>query len=424
MSKRVIVVGAGLAGLTAAYELTRAGFDVQVFEARDRVGGRVETVFFGNGQHGELGAEFVDDDHTALISYAALFNLKLEPALKFPDDLCYYIGDNLFTQKTLSSQQQAALNDVYGQLDQLLEQGADPPQTLTQWLAAHSIPPFACQIIRQQSYGLYAADPEAIGVGFFAYSGTSGDRTFRIRDGNTQLTSAFARFLSDRIYLETPVVRIRQQEQTVAVTIKTLQGQQVEVLADWIIVTVPWSVLRHISIEAPLIQAQREAIANLAYGVSVRTLVQYSQRFWQSSSFGLLVTDTPYQTVWESTLTEVGEAGILAYTSSGQPSRNMVGDCVELAQKTISALYSHTPNMLASATHDWGGDPWSRGAYCYFTPGELKAWRSELPYWSGRIIFAGEHTAEIEYCGYMEGAIRSGKRAAERILAFTIDSSC
>ena len=74
MSKQVIVVGAGLAGLTAAYELTHAGFDVQLFEARDRVGGRVQTAFLGAQQHGELGAEFVDDNHTALMSYTTQFN--------------------------------------------------------------------------------------------------------------------------------------------------------------------------------------------------------------------------------------------------------------------------------------------------------------------------------------------------------------
>ncbi|MFN6497933.1 MAG: FAD-dependent oxidoreductase [Nostoc sp. DedQUE01] len=91
---------------------------------------------------------------------------------------------------------------------------------------------------------------------------------------------------------------------------------------------------------------------------------------------------------------------------------------VELAQKTISTLYPNAPSASASATYDWGADPWSRGSYCYFAPGNLKNWRSELPYFAGRVIFAGEHTAEIEYCGYLEGAIRSRQRAADQILAF------
>ena len=441
MSKRVIVIGAGLAGLTAAYELVHAGFDVQVFEARERVGGRVHTAFLGAEQHGELGAEFVDDNHTALISYAIQFNLKLESAFKFPDDLCYYIDGNFSTQKTLLSQQQASLNDVYQKLDQLWEQLADPAQTLAQWLAAHSIDPFADKVVRQQSYGMYAADPEAIGVGFFAYSATSGDHNFRIRGGSTQLATAFAHFLGDRIHLNTPVVRIWQQEQTLAVSLKTLQGQ-VEVFSDWIIVTIPWSVLRHLSIEVPLTQAQREAIAHLPYGVSVKTLLQYSNRFWQQSNFGLLVGDTPYQTVWESTLTQVGEAGILACTSSGTPSLNVVGHSVELAQQTVSALYPNAPKAMstmvterlvsgvepcrsagcayATATHDWSADPWSQGSYCYFAPRDLTSWRSNLPYFAGQVIFAGEHTAPVEYCGYMEGAIRSGQRATEQILAFAI----
>lgn len=417
MSKRVIIIGAGLAGLTTAYELVSAGFDVQVFEARERVGGRVQTAFFGDGQHGELGAEFVDDHHTALISYASQFNLTLESAFKYPDDLCYYIDGNFATQKTLLSEQQASLDAADQKLDQLLAQMADPEQTLDQWLTAHSIPPFACKVLRQQSYGLYAADPENIGVGFFAYSGTSSDRNFRIRGGSSQLASAFARFLGDRIHINTPVVRIQQQEQTVVVSLQTPQGQ-VEVLSDWIVVAIPWSVLRHLSLEIPLTQVQREAIAHLPYGVSIKTLLHYSNRFWQASCFGLVVGDTPYQTVWESTLTQKGEAGILACTSSGTPSRNVVGHCVELAQQTISELYPNAPKAIATATHDWSSDPWAQGAYCYFAPGDLKTWRSELSYSAGRVIFAGEHTAPVEYCGYMEGAIRSGQRAAEQISAF------
>lgn len=342
MSKRVIVVGAGLAGLTAAYELTRAGFDVQLFEARDRVGGRVQTVSLQAEQHGELGAEFVDDNHTALMTYATQFNLKLDLAFQLPDDLCYYIDGNLYTQKMLTSQQQAELDDLYQRLDQLLEQHADPAETLAQWISAHSIAPFACKVARQQSYGLYAADPEAIAVGFFAYSGASGDRSRRIQSGSTQLTTAFAHSLGSSIHLNTPVRRIQQREQTVAVSLETVQGQ-VEVLADWIVVTIPWSVLRHLPIEAPLTEGQREAISRLSYGASIKTLLQYSNRFWQQSSLGLVVGKTPYQTVWESTATQAGESGILACTSSGTPSRNVAGQAVELAQQTVSAF---CPNAL------------------------------------------------------------------------------
>lgn len=424
MSKKVIVVGAGLAGLTAGYELIHAGFDVQLFEARSRVGGRVQTVALGAGQHGELGAEFVNDTHTALISYLTQFNLKLDPAFRFPDDLCYYIDGNFYTQKKLTTQQQAELNDLYQSLDQLLEQNADPAQTLAGWLNAQSSAPFASRVVQQQSLGLYAADPEAIGVGFFAYSGTSGDRNLRIQGGSTELVTAFAHSLGDRIHLNTPVCRIEQQEQTVAVSLETTQGQ-VEVFADWVIITLPWSVLRNLSLEAPLSEMQREAIARLSYGTSVKTLLQYSHRFWQQSDWGLVIGETPYQTVWESTATQAGEAGILACTSSGKVSQNVTAQAVELARQTVTTLCLAaskatslvSASVTATATQDWGNDPWSRGTYCYFAPGDLKGWRSDLPYSAGRVIFAGEHTAPIEYCGYMEGAILSGQRAAAQILA-------
>lgn len=420
MSKQVIVVGAGLAGLTAAYELIHAGFDVQLFEARDRVGGRVHTVSLEANQHGELGAEFVDDNHTAILSYAAQFNLTLDPTFRFPNSLCYFIDGNLYPQKNLTAQQQAELNELYQRVDSLLEQHPAPAESLAQWLAAQPTTPFASEVIRQQSYGLYAADPEAIGVDFFAYSGTSSDCNLRIRGGSTQLVTALAHRLGDRIHLNTPVRRIQQQEQTVTVSLETAQGQ-IEAVADWIVITIPWRVLRHLPITAPLSEAQREAIAHLSYGVSIKTLLQYSSRFWQQSSWGLVVGNMPYQTVWESTTTQIGEAGILACTSSGTPSYNVIEQPIELAQQTVAALCPHAPNPIAIATHDWGSDPWSLGTYCYFAPGDLQGWHADLPYSAGRVIFAGEHTAPIEYCGYMEGAIRSGQRAAKQIATDVIE---
>ena len=233
--------------------------------------------------------------------------------------------------------------------------------------------------------------------------------------------------MGDRIHLNAPVRRIQQQEQTIIVSLETSQGQ-VEAVADWIVIALPWSVLRYLSIEAPLLEIQREAIARLSYGTSVKTLLQYSHRFWQQCNWGLIVGETPLQTVWESTTTQTGEAGILACTSSGTFSRSVAAQPVELAQQTVAALYLDASNaslpvrdcVSATATHDWGDDPWSRGAYCYFAPGDLKGWRSDLPYSAGRIVFAGEHTAPVEFYGYMEGAIRSGQQAAAQISAHAI----
>ena len=142
MAHKTIVVGAGLAGLSSAYELVRYGLDVQVFEAQKRVGGRVYTAQVGAGQYGELGAEFVDDHNTAIIKYAAEFDLKLDLACRFPDHLYWFIDGMLRNQESLTAEQVTALDNLYAELQTLVEQQADPQETLDEWLDARQIAPF------------------------------------------------------------------------------------------------------------------------------------------------------------------------------------------------------------------------------------------------------------------------------------------
>ncbi|GAB1544025.1 NAD(P)/FAD-dependent oxidoreductase [Scytonema sp. NUACC21] len=417
MPYQTIVVGAGLAGLSAAYELVRAGRDVQVFEAQERLGGRVHTVQLGAGQYGDLGAEFVDDNHTAFMTYAQEFGLQLDFACRLPDDLYWYIDRTLKNRELLSVEQQDALGELYAKLQTLVDNQEDPQQNLNQWLEASRIPPFAAWIARLLSRSLYTVEPELMGAGFFAYysAASSNGYNMRVRGGSSRLVDALANYLGERVHTSTPVRRIEQEDSFVSVNIETSYGL-VKVTAHNIIVAIPWSVLRHIPIIAPLTDSQREAIAHLPYGSLVKTLLQYPHRFWSRPNFGLVLIEGKYQVIWEPSYAQTGTEKILSCFSGGSPSIELSEDAVEHAVGTVRAMYPDAPEIITSRSYDWSADEWAQGAYCYFGPGDLHRFNPHLTQPAGRIFFAGEHTAPVEYRGYMEGAIRSGQFAAQQVL--------
>ncbi|ARV60291.1 amine oxidase [Nostocales cyanobacterium HT-58-2] len=418
MPHQIIVIGAGLAGLSASYELLRAGMDVQVFEARERVGGRAHTVQLNAGQHGELGAEFVDDNHTALMTYAAQFGIQLDLANKFPDDLYWFIDGSLRNRLSLTTEQSAALDNLYAKLQTLIQEQKDPQQTLDEWLDTHSIAPFARWIARLMASSLFATDPELISIGFFAYFAGIGNSgcNMRVHGGISRLVDALAQHLGDRVHTSTPVRCIQHTDDTVTVNVETATGL-VEVTGHSAIVTIPWSVLRHIPIEAPLTEIQREAISTLPYGGVVKTLLQYPYQFWSKPNFGIILLENNYHAIWEPTSAQMGREKILSCFSGGKRSLTLSEQAGELAVAAINTLYPDAPEIIASRSCDWSADEWARGAYCYFRPGDLHRFNPHLTQPAGRIFFAGEHTAPVEYRGYMEGAIRSGQRAAQQILS-------
>lgn len=421
MAHQTIVIGAGLAGLSAAYELVGAGCDVQVFEARQRLGGRVHTVQLAAGQYGEGGGEFVDDNHTAAIAYAAEFDLKLDPACQFPEELYWFIDGKLCNQKSFTTEQGEAVDDFYTKLAKQLEQNPDPPQTLAEWLDAHEIAPFARRVASLQTQALFAADAGEIGLGFFAQFSSGDGRNMRIRGGNSRLVNALAQHLG-RVHTNNPVRRIQQTDNTVIVSVETASGL-VEVVADSVIVTIPWSVLRHIPIEAPLTDIQREAISSLPYGGLVKTLLQYPHHFWSQPNFGIDLLEDKYQAIWEPTFAQPGTEKILSCFSGGNSSLLLAQQAIEKAEQTVRKIYPDAPEAIASYSSDWNVDEWAKGGYCYFRPGQLHRFNPHLILPAGRVFFAGEHTAPLEYRGYMEGAIRSGQRAAEQILTLINQSN-
>ncbi|MDQ6734891.1 MAG: FAD-dependent oxidoreductase [Nitrospirota bacterium] len=433
--RSVIVAGAGLAGLTAAVDLMEAGAQVTVVEARDRIGGRVWTLRDGwlNEQHGEAGADLIDEGQEEMQRLAAKLSLELTPILD---------GGFGFVAGSHDDQPSVRRESGGGGWRTLRER-------LKPWIRAY-------RLIGQRWDSLVAQDMARLSVaewldqvkadaemralarglrGFFLAD--AGDlsllvlvdqlsadvpghgRMYRIKGGNDRLASGLAGLLGDCVHVRSQVLAISQTREKVQVRLRTVNGTEREMSADYLVCAVPATMLRDIACDPPLPSEQREAIVRLKYGRATRTLLQFERRFWhQRERLKAFGTDLPIGAVWEGNEEQPGPHGILSLLAGGSASvetqRLIANGGVERVAQQLAWLGVADMPVLASRVISWEDDPWARGGYAYFDPSYDPAWRLWLSKPHGRIVFAGEHTS-AQWQGYMNGAVESGLRAAKEV---------
>jgi monoamine oxidase len=431
---RVLIAGAGLAGLAAALELEEQGAEVDVFEARARVGGRVWTIrdTFAGGQHAEGGADLIEEDHTAVFDLARRLNLETTRVLRHGFG---YYGKARRGGRRIQDLS-AALAPVRKPLNaatrayRLAEQRWDGAiaaalgrQSVAEWLEEIGAPKWARD--RFCGFrGLFLADPEdlsALALIDFLSADPSGrpGRLFRVVGGNDSLARAVAARLERQPQLETVVRRVRHTREGVTITVERA-GRRAEVTGDFLISSVPATTLRHVVVEPDLPEPQREAIRRLRYGSATRVLLQFDRRFWRRTgrprAFG---TDTALGALWEGNEDQRGSAGILSLLAGGGASK-AVNEILERDgwDGVIGELawLGKSSTLIRTARVRWEDDPWAGGGYAYFDPGFDPRWREALALPIGRLLFAGEHTS-LKWQGYMNGAVESGQRAAAELVA-------
>jgi monoamine oxidase len=443
--KKVVVIGAGLAGLTAAFELMRAGHDVTVLEARSRPGGRVYTLRdqFPDGLYVEAGAIDFNRSYTQLLSYAKEFQLA---TVEIPDtekQVLFARGKRLVIQRgieppwpfALTTEERnlgkSGLEDKY--LVPLRREVGNPldPRwpapslapydrlTVEQFLRTRGVSEDGVALLKLDLYGedysqLSALETLADEAFLF-----SGDKPMMFSGGNDLLPKAFADRLADRIQYASAVTRIAQDARKVRVSIaNSAQEQQIE--ADRVVVTIPFSVLRTIELDSSVSSQKRKVIDNLHYESVMRVYLQTQTRFWAAhKEDGAAYTDLPIGAIVDHTCIQPGIRGILEAQMYGPKAANAKSmdpdERLKFAARHMERVH---PGMAQSYESGrsvaWDNDdPWSRGGWCDHAPGEMMAFYPLAAASEGRMHFAGEHTSPIP--GTMEGAILSGQRAAREI---------
>jgi monoamine oxidase len=424
---RVIIAGAGLAGLTAARYLERAGAEVTILDARDRTGGRVFTMRegFEDAQHGELGADLIEAEQTLVIGLAKALGLETERILR--NGWGFYGG----TRKAASSRNapdtfERAAEELRPEIEAFKAAGCRWDSAVGQRLGGQSVADWMTRrrLDAQLSAalrglrGFYLADPEDLSllplVDQFAEGEMPGaSRMYRIREGNDALANGLARELKGRVHLKAPILAVRQRGRTLSVTVGGDRRQQLR--ADYLICTMPATTLRRVTFEPALPDEQVEAFATLRYGPATKVLLQFEKRFWKQltgpSAYG---SDRPTGAAWDANEQQSRTPGILTLLAGGRASREL-RDIIDSGgwKALVRRLgwLGRPTGLIAAASYTWEHDPWSRGGYAVFSPRfdpSLRAWLARP---AGRILFAGEHTS-LKWQGFMNGAVESGRRAA------------
>ena len=358
-SKEVIIIGAGMSGLVAGYELTRAGHDVIILEARNRVGGRVLTLRepFSDGHFAEAGAARIPPDHDLTLGYADHFGLTLVP---------FYPQSNYFVN------------------------AANGNQTL--------IP--AIDYINDPPWGGFPFDRKDF---------------VKIRDGSDRLPQSFADHLADQIHLSTPVESIEQNADGVIVRV----SGGTEFNADRALCTVPLPVLNRIQFTPSLSDEKIEAISGgYNYAPSTRVFMQFANRFWESDGLnGWGNTDWPEE-IWHPTWDREGIKGILMsymyYGRADELDQMIEEDRIQQVLNRLDSVFPGVYDHLESGvSHSWALQEWSGGAWASPTSDQNEALAAHIGAAEGRIHFAGEHASDNH--GWMQGALVSGLRAATEI---------
>jgi monoamine oxidase len=450
---RIVVVGAGLAGLTCAYRLQQAGYAAQVHEASDRVGGRCWTIrgAFADGQIAEHGGELIDQGHTEVRQLANELGLTLDNLLAAQpngtEDFFLFDGQRYpFAQAT--SDLKAIWQQIHADLSAasyptLYNSSTQRGRELDALSIAQYIDLYVpggrasklgqlLDIAYNIEYGAETTQQSSLNLLYLlGYSGQGQLRIFgrsnekyHVVGGNDQIPQRLAQRLQGQITLGSALVSItRSADGTYALAFNQ-GGRTTQVTADKVVLALPFSILRS-SVDyakAAFNEVKRRAIANLGMGTNSKLHVQFRDRHWYGlGNNGNTLADTGYQNTWEVTRAQAGTSGILVdYTGGTIGASFGSGTPSSRAQQFLAQIEPVLPGITAKyngrATIDfWAAYPWTRGSYSYWKVGQYTSFAGAEREQSFDCHFAGEHTS-IDFQGYLNGGVESGERAAGEIL--------
>ena len=406
----VAIVGGGLAGLRCAEALRADGLDVVVLEARDRVGGRVFSHRFGDGQTCERGAEFIDSNHAEVLALAARLGLTLTDRSADLDPAATLIDAG---GRAVPMSMHASIQpDMARWLEAVAAVGdddADEWGSLADLIHSLDLSVLSRLAIGRHIRTEYMLPPEEVGQRFAGrltrLQGAGRAECHRVVGGNDQLATRLAARLGDAVRTGVVVQSIDAD----AGAIRLMTGETMT--AATIVAAVPLPVLSRIWPAMPL------ELGAVGYGVGGKISVQFDRRIWRDyASNGEVLTERAWGHLWETTDDQAGDRGVLTNLLSSHDGAAFAAlpEAPDRLVAEIDRLFPGAKGLAGERVHtDWTNDPFSLGAYSCFGPGQLTAAMPLMHVPHGRLWLAGEHTDE--FSGFMEGALRSGARVAATI---------
>lgn len=447
--RKVIVLGAGLAGLAAAFELERAGHSVTVLEAQTRAGGRVRTLRepFSEGLYAEAGAQYVTASHAVTMRYVRMFGLRLRPVAPSKLPTIYSVRGKLIKTGGGAAARPSAwpleLTDEEGRLgpEGLMKKYVDPLlKELGEDVAGAEWPPERLKKYDEISFADLlrgrGASRDALALFEMGYLGINGDgiesfsalsglrdlvlghadAEYKIVGGSDLLPKAFAERLEKRISYGSPVVRIEHGAEGVAV-VCTKAGTPVRITGDRLVCTLPFTLLRRVEVSPRFSREKERAVNETPLTSVVRTYMQTRRKVWLDARVsGEALVEEPK--AWFAPLDHAGGRDVYEAFVTGAHARRLGGATegarVRLALAEAAKIFpALRENFEGGASVDWDADQWARGAWTWYKPGQMISLLPRAARAEGRVHFAGEHTSA--WPGWMQGALESGVRAAREV---------
>jgi monoamine oxidase len=447
----VAIVGAGLSGLAAAWELRQLGHSAVVLEARDRVGGRLLNHELGNGGVVEVGGQWVGPSQDAALGLAAELGLETFPTHVEGDSVIEYRGRVRRYRGEIPRINPAVLIEIERARRKLDRMAAQVPLaapwearrasrwdrvTFAEWLRRNAVTGGSRMLLRLAIRSVFGTEPEDLSllhVLFYIHSAggfnplintAGGAQDSRIVGGSQLLAIKSAERLGDAVRLRTPVRRIA--DTGAGLELMTDAGA---VEAQRVIVAVSPTLAARIEYDPPLPGHRDQMTQRMPQGTIIKCMAIYEEPFWRAQGLsGVGLSDGGSVNAIFDNTPHGGSPGVLLGFLDGRAARLWGQRSVDERRAEVSHVFARLFGKRGAKPADyveraWAEEPWSRG--CYSGAFGPSGWTDFGPFlWApiGRIHWAGTETATV-WNGYMDGAITAGRRAAAEAAAALETSS-
>jgi monoamine oxidase len=446
-----VIVGAGIAGLTAGYRLQQAGVPVRILEAQNRTGGRMLSLrnFFPDGQVVELGGELIDTGHARIRALAEELGIALDDLSQEEAGLAletFFVHGSRRSEaeiveafRPIAARIEADLATIGGDASVTYREpsGAEALDALSisEWLDRAGVSGWMRTLLEvgyTTEYGVPADRSSALNFLLmidpapepFRIYGDSDER-FHVRGGNDLIVGALARILEGSIETGSVLEAVSRGADG-RYRLDVRQGAASRAIAaDEVILGLPFTLLRAVRLDLDLPAVKRKAIAELGYGTNAKLMVGFDERVWRTvhRTNGSVISDLPFQTTWETSRHQAGRSGVLTNFTGGAAGIAVgAGTAREQADRVARELDAVFPGVAAARAgakevrFHWPSHPWTKGSYASYLVGQWTAIAGAEGESVDGLHFAGEHCS-LEAQGFMEGGCETGEAAARAVLA-------